>query len=318
VKSVSLTAPSLDFTVSGSPVTGTGTLSLNWVVPPSTGATPYSIVKRDDTGSIFAAAVVASNSVDQGMGALQGYSTSLLAGYGVYGESDGTSSGGWGVYGTGAYGGVYGNGQYGVYGYTTDGYGVYGDTSVGWAGWFNGDVRITGSINPSDAVSEIDHPLDPANKYLRHTSVESSERMNIYTGNITTDDQGGATVQLPDWFEALNTDYRYQLTVIGQFAQAIVSREIQNHEFHITTSLPNVKVSWQVTGVRQDAYAKTHPLQPEKNKPDVERGFYLHPELYGASEERGIPWAHDPQGMKQRKEARARSATDRIQSPVKP
>jgi len=25
---------------------------------------------------------------------------------------------------------------------------------------------------------------------------------------------------LPDWFEAENTDFRYQLTVVGQFAQA--------------------------------------------------------------------------------------------------
>ena len=45
---------------------------------------------------------------------------------------------------------------------------------------------------------KIDHPLDPANKYLVYTPpVESSEMMNIYTGNITTDGQGQATVQLP-------------------------------------------------------------------------------------------------------------------------
>ena len=75
---------------------------------------------------------------------------------------------------------------------------------------------------------KIDHPLDPANKYLLHASVESSEMMNIYTGNVTTDGQGEAMVHLPDWFEVLNTDFRYQLTVIGQFAQAIVAREIQN------------------------------------------------------------------------------------------
>lgn len=42
-----------------------------------------------------------------------------------------------------------------------------------------------------------------------------------------------------------------------------------------------VKVSWQVTGVRQDAYAKAHPLVVEQDKPVAERGYYLHPELFG-------------------------------------
>jgi len=122
--------------------------------------------------------------------------------------------------------------------------------------------------------------------------------MNIYTGNVTTDAQGEATVQLPEWFEALNTDFRYQLTVIGQFAQAIVAREIQDHQFTIRTSAPSVKVSWQVTGVRQDAYAKAHPLVVEEEKEDKLRGFYIHPELYGAPKEMSMDAAHRAQSMK--------------------
>ena len=59
--------------------------------------------------------------------------------------------------------------------------------------------------------------------------------MNIYTGNVTTDSEGFATVHLPDWFEAVNTDFRYQLTVIGQFAQAIVSSKVASHWFGIRT-----------------------------------------------------------------------------------
>ena len=43
--------------------------------------------------------------------------------------------------------------------------------------------------------------------------------MNIYTGNVITDELGVATVQLPDWFEAENADFRYQLTVIGRRAR---------------------------------------------------------------------------------------------------
>jgi hypothetical protein len=145
---------------------------------------------------------------------------------------------------------------------------------------------------------KIDHPLDPANKYLVHASVESSEMMNIYTGNVTTDAQGEASVQLPDWFEVLNTDFRYQLTVIGQFAQVIVSREVQNHEFAIRSSVPNVKVSWQITGVRQDAFAKANPLVVEQEKEPRLKGFYIHPEFYGAAAEKQIEWARHPQLMK--------------------
>ena len=79
--------------------------------------------------------------------------------------------------------------------------------------------------------------------------------MNIYNGNVVTDANGDAVVPLPEWFETLNRDFRYQLTVIGQFAQAIVTAEVANHQFSIKTDKPAVKVSWQVTGIRQDAWA---------------------------------------------------------------
>jgi hypothetical protein len=130
-----------------------------------------------------------------------------------------------------------------------------------------GNVQIAGSLSVQGAKKfQIDDPVDPEHKYLEHASIESSEMMNIYSGNVTTDAEGEATVRLPEWFEALNTDFRYQLTVVRQFAQAIVAREIQDHEFAIRTNAPNVKVSWQVTGVRQDAYAKAHPLLVEEEK----------------------------------------------------
>ena len=174
--------------------------------------------------------------------------------------------------------------------------------SGGIAANFKGNVTITGNLMAGSKNFKIDHPLDPANKYLVHASVESSEMMNIYTGNVITDAQGEARVQLPEWFEALNTDFRYQLTVIGQFAQAIVSSEVKNHEFAIRSSLPNVKVSWQITGVRQDAYAKAHPMIVEEEKDARLKGFYLHPELYGAPAEQQLEWARHPQMMKQLQE----------------
>ncbi len=182
--------------------------------------------------------------------------------------------------------------------------------SGGIAANFKGNVTITGNLMAGSKNFKIDHPLDPANKYLVHASVESSEMMNIYTGNVITDAQGEARVQLPDWFEALNTDFRYQLTVIGQFAQAIVSSEVQHHEFAIRSNLPNVKVSWQITGIRQDAFAKANPMVVEEEKDARLKGFYIHPELYGATEEKQIEWARHPQMMKQLRDLRQKAAAN--------
>jgi hypothetical protein len=101
-------------------------------------------------------------------------------------------------------------------------------------------------------------------------------------------------VVLPEWFEVLNRDFRYQLTVIGQFAQAMVSSEIANGQFSIETDKPNVKVSWQVTGIRHDAWADAHRIPVEEMKPEQERGFYLHPELFGAPPEKSIAVRRHP------------------------
>jgi hypothetical protein len=215
--------------------------------------------------------------------------------------------------GTGGAGGVFSGGSDAIaYGHGGDGIDATAGTGTGdggvngYAGDFSGNLNVSGAITAGTKDFRIDHPLDPANKYLLHASVESSEMKNIYDGNVTTDGQGLATVLLPDWFEALNTDFRYQLTVIGQFAQAIVSSEVANHQFSIRTDKPSVKVSWQITGVRRDAYAKANPLVVEQEKESRERGYYIHPELYGAPEDRGIEWARHPETMKHLQELRSR------------
>jgi trimeric autotransporter adhesin len=221
------------------------------------------------------------------------------------------SSSGNGVVGTGGQGGFEeADGSGGFFtGGTAGGFGGFGIEVIAGsdlAGFFEGDVTVTGAISAGAKDFKIDHPLDPANKYLSHASIESSEMINIYTGNTTTDAQGDAQVQLPDWFEAVNTDFRYQLTVIGQFAQAIVSSRVSNHQFAIKTDKPNVDVSWQIAGVRQDAFAKAHPLVVEQDKNARERGFYLHPELYGAPVDKGIAWSHHPDTMRRVKSMQQR------------
>ncbi len=247
---------------------------------------------------------------------------------GVYGSSTGSSS--YGVFGLDSSGtGVYGSGTVGVSGISSDNAGVYGQSDTGWAvdaygngsatgilagsstgyaAWFNGDVKVDGNLSKNGGSFMIDHPLDPANKYLYHSFVESPDMMNIYNGNITTDAQGNATISLPDYFEALNRDFRYQLTVMGQFAQAIVSTKVANRQFSIKTDKPNVEVSWQVTGIRQDVWANAHRIPVEEAKPEQERGFYQHPELYNAPAEKSILWARYPQAMQQWKAARTAKA----------
>lgn len=162
-----------------------------------------------------------------------------------------------------------------------------------------GDLTVTGVVQGSAKNFMIDHPLDPANKYLYHASVESSEMMNIYTGTVRMDLSGSAIVTLPEWFEALNGEFRYQVTAIGEPAPNLhIAREISNNQFVIAGGQPGMKVSWQVTGVRHDAYAKVHPLEVSVDKPENERGYYIHPELYGLSAEQGLASAHLTQVMR--------------------
>ena len=137
----------------------------------------------------------------------------------------------------------------------------------------------------------MDYPLDPTNKTLMHAAVESNEVLNSYSGNVVTDASGKATISLPEYFEAINKDFRYQLTVVGgTFAQAMVSKEISNNKFEIATSQPNVKVSWEVKGVRNDARMKMNPFSAVQDKPAAQRGKYLDPKSYNQPESKGVSY----------------------------
>jgi hypothetical protein len=187
-----------------------------------------------------------------------------------------------------------GAGGTGVYGEAENGslaVGVWGISSSGYAGLFSGNVNVTGTITGAVKNFKIDDPLDPANKFLYHASVESSEMKTIYDGSVTLDARGEALVQLPEWFEAVNGDFRYQLTCVGGYAPVYIAQKIANHAFKIAGGTPGLEVDWQVTGVRHDAYARSHPLRVEVEKPTNERGYYLHPELFGQPPQRSLEWA---------------------------
>ncbi|RYE20239.1 MAG: collagen-like protein [Sphingobacteriales bacterium] len=218
-------------------------------------------------------------SVGNSNNGLNAYSTGNIAGF-----FNSTAGAGGGVLAEGRYIGVQGTST----GTDPNRQAIRGEnasSATGYAGVFVGNVSVFGTLAKSAGSFQIDHPLDPANKYLVHSFVESPDMKNIYDGVVTTDAAGNATIQLPDYFQKLNIDYRYQLTCINQFAQAIVSMEVNNNAFSIKTDKPNVKVSWQVTGIRNDPYAQDNRLPVEKAKRADEQGKYIYPQGYGRGRE---------------------------------
>jgi hypothetical protein len=235
-------------------------------------------------------------------GAVGYASNSTLENHGLHGWANGSGAAAYnvGVWATGSPSVISSGNSYGVYGNASNGatnYGVYGtNTGTGYAGYFAGTLyATTGTFGVKPF--KIDDPRDPANKYLYHSSIESNEMMNIYKGHVTTDANGEATVTLPSYFTILNKDYDYQLTCVGQFAQAIVSEEVTNNQFKIKTDKPNVKVSWQVSGVRQDPVANAYRIVDEVEKPAGEKGFYLQPEVYGQAPEKGLGYLPSAHGI---------------------
>ncbi|MFH2094315.1 MAG: hypothetical protein ABIJ16_01340, partial [Bacteroidota bacterium] len=181
---------------------------------------------------------------------------------------------------------------YGLYGSSTGGsiaYGLYATASgasTNYAGYFQGNVHVNGTLSKNAGTFRIDHPMDPENKYLVHSFVESPDMKNVYDGVTVFDNNGQATVQLPGYFEALNKDFRYQLTTIGGYAPVYIDQEIQNGQFVIAGGTPGMKVSWQVTGIRKDPYAVANPVIVEEEKKPQEKGLYLNPELYNQSKDK--------------------------------
>ncbi len=215
--------------------------------------------------------------------------------YGIGGKFEGGYIGAWGVSNN-----IGGSLEHiGVRAHATGGgtynYGIYASASsaTAYAGYFSGNVDVTGTLTADTKMFKIDHPLDPANKYLMHACVESDEMKNVYDGVVVLDGRGEARVTLPDWFEALNGEFRYQLTCIGAHAPVYVAEEIGGGSFAIAGGDPGMKVSWQVTGVRRDPYSLAHRADIVQDKPATEVGTYRHPELYGMPETAGVAYREE-------------------------
>jgi hypothetical protein len=239
-------------------------------------------------------------------------------GVGVYGES--TSGYGYALHGKSEIApavkgdstnhiAVLGRGYSGVYGESTGGTAVIGVSGAsGRSGLFSGRVDVSGDLTVMNGniAFKIDHPSDPQNKYLLHHCVESSERKNIYEGVAQLNEDGEASVDLPEWLEALNEDFRYQLTAVGGAAPNLhVAEEISENRFKIAGGEGGMKVCWQVTGTRKDPWAAANPFVVEEEKPQEERGRFLQPNLFDAPEEQrvmmGLPM--EEEGLRQMREA---------------
>lgn len=153
-------------------------------------------------------------------------------------------------------------------------------------------VNVIGTISKGSGTFVIDHPLDPKNKFLYHSFVESPDVKNLYDGIAILDDDGEAIIQLPDYFLALNKDFRYLATPIGQpMPDLYLSKEVRKEwfglfgdiVFRLSGGVPGGKVSWQVNGIRHDPFILENPIVPEVEKglgQPADKGTYLCPECY--------------------------------------
>ena len=186
------------------------------------------------------------------------------AGYGVFGINGSTSTVDNNI-------GVGGQGWVGVYG-------VFDNT--GGAGGFG--VYADGDLGSSGTKSfVIDHPLDPENKILKHYCIEAPVPINMYRGNAALDQNGEAIIYLPDYFESINTNYSYNLTCVGGYANIYIKEKIKNGRFVIAGGQAGLEVSWTIYADRNDKYVQQYP---ESSKTVIDKrktGIYISPELYG-------------------------------------
>jgi hypothetical protein len=181
---------------------------------------------------------------------------------------------------------------------------------------FNGHVDVFGNLYKTAGSFRIDHPDDPENMYLQHSFVESPDMKNVYDGTVLLDGNGEAVVQLPDYFESLNIDFRYQLTAIGAPGPNLhIAEKINNNQFKIGGGEAGMEVSWQVTGIRNDVYARNHRIEVEVPKKEKEQGKYIFPKDYDKPESMGIDYEKQRrlQEQQRKEESKLKAEQERME-----
>ncbi|MBL4644652.1 MAG: hypothetical protein JKX80_02180 [Candidatus Pacebacteria bacterium] len=152
-----------------------------------------------------------------------------------------------------------------------------------------GGTHVAGTLSKGSGTFAIDHPLDPKNKLLFHSFLESPDVKNIYDGIAKLDRNGRAEIILPDYFLTLNKDLRYLSTSIGESMPGLyVEREVEFQKFWlglikrptfvIAGGTPGGTISWQLTGIRKDVFITENPIIVEVEKgPDqlIDKGECL-------------------------------------------
>jgi hypothetical protein len=186
----------------------------------------------------------------QGGYGVRGFVTDANGGIGVLGQAGVATGTGTGVRGVNVNPQSSGNGVEAM----TNGSGSALFAQGTQAGTFSGNVTVTGDLTVTGTKTgfQIDDPSDPAKRTLNHTPVETDSFTVVYSGNVRTDRRGRATVRLPRYAGKLAGNWRYALTPIGRFGQAIIAREVRRGRFVVRTEHPFTKVSWSVTGTRRD------------------------------------------------------------------
>lgn len=267
-------------------------------------ANPYSPIQAATNASSILTSAIVGSSTGGASGISGQVESTATAAQGVYGNNLRTT-GGYGAYAIGHTGTV-GETNYqlgfGTYGRNYDaigplgnsvgayglGYiGVWGDQSdpLGYSVYANGDFGAAGT-----KAFAIDHPLDPEHKYLKHYSIESNEVLNMYRGTIAFDSNGEAIVSMPDYFDAVNANFSYQLTPIGGYAPLFIKEKLNDGKFVIAGGASGMEVSWTVYAERNDPYLQQHPesKQVEVNKEEWNQGKYLQPDLYDQPDSKKI------------------------------
>lgn len=216
-------------------------------------------------------------------------------GNGVLGEDYGPTGSGTGVRGTSNLGtGVNGTGhQYGVYGSCTwqSGFGVYAYNSytpngVGLGAYgalkaatFAGAVDVSGYLTKSGGGFRIDHPADPENKYLNHEFVESDKAKNIYDGELTFDDSGKTTIEMPSWYTHVSSNGRL-MVMPHEASSTLATKKLAEGKWEVSGGAPHGTADYFVISTRSDKWMKDNHPGVEIDKGD-KKGLFINPELHG-------------------------------------
>lgn len=224
--------------------------------------------------------------------------------YGIFGEGshEGTRN---------AYGGFFQAGSYSSNG-TGNKYGIY-CTTFGWgnryAGYFSGNVIVTGSLSKGSGSFLIDHPLDPQNKTLRHNFVESPENLCLYRGKVKLNSSGEGRVEMPSYFKALTKEAEATVTLTS-IGRPFNTGYEWNADYTVCTVYgdPNREVSYIVMADRDDPVMRQlyKPVEQDKGKGNFTRGKLLYPEAYGYPKELGETYEMEQRATAQHVPAKKR------------